>query len=107
VAPWASTGWEGRWRLRAGLRHARRAAFGGMRVSGGAKTVVSTVRSHLCAQVFDGAQGGLTGERGRGVAPVGSWGGAELECMVEIDQRCAWGGERDRVQNDMAGTGWG
>jgi hypothetical protein len=58
-------------------------------------------------QVFDGWLGGLTGERRRGAVPVGAWGGDELECMVKIDRRCAWGGEWDRVQNDVASTGWG
>jgi hypothetical protein len=87
VASWASTGWEGRWRLRAGSRRARRVVFGSMRVSRGAETVVPTVRSRLRAQVFDGDQGDLMGERGRGAAPEGSWGSAELECMVEFDQR--------------------
>jgi hypothetical protein len=65
--------------------------------------VLSLRRVH----VFDDGLGGLTGERGREASPVGSWGGAEFECMVEIDRRYAWGGERDRVQNNVAGMGWG
>jgi hypothetical protein len=63
--------------------------FGSMRVSRGVETVVPTVQSRLRAQVFDGDQGGLMGERGRGAAPEGSWGSAKLECMVEFDRRCA------------------
>jgi hypothetical protein len=90
-----------------GLRVRGARGFGRMRVSRGAEAGMPTVQSHLRMQVFDGELGGLTGERRRGAAPVGPWGGAELECMVEIDRRCAWGGKRDRVQNDMAGTGWG
>jgi hypothetical protein len=49
----------------------------------------------------------LTGERAGVATPVGWWGDAELECMVETDRRCAWGGERERAQIDVAGTGWG
>jgi hypothetical protein len=81
--------------------------FGRMRVYRGAEAGMPTVQSHLRVQVFDGGLGGLAGERRRGAALVGSWGGAELECMVEIDRRGAWGGEWDRAQNDVAGTGWG
>jgi hypothetical protein len=69
--------------------------------------VVPTVQSHLRKQVFDGDQCGLTGERRRGAVPVGSWGGAELECMVEIDRKWTWGRIRGRAQIDVAGTGWG
>jgi hypothetical protein len=72
-----------------GVRGAR--GFGRTRVSRGAKAGMPTVQSHLRVYVFDGGLGGLTCERRRGTAPVGSWGGAELECMVEIDWRCAWG----------------
>jgi hypothetical protein len=88
-----------------GVRGVR--GFGRTRVSRGAEAGMPTVQSHLRVQVFDDGLGGVTGERRRGTAPMGSWGGAELECMVETDRRCAWGGERERAQIDVAGTGWG
>jgi hypothetical protein len=44
VAPWASTGWEGRWRSAARVSCVRCMRFGGMRASGGVETVVPTVR---------------------------------------------------------------
>jgi hypothetical protein len=77
VALWAGSGQNGRWHLRAGVTRARRASFGGTWAARGAETDVSTVQSHLHAQVFDGGRSGLTGERARVAAPVGGWGGVE------------------------------
>jgi hypothetical protein len=45
VAPWASTGSEGRWRSAARVSRVWCMHFGGMRTSRGAETVVPTVRS--------------------------------------------------------------
>jgi hypothetical protein len=78
-----------------------------MRASRGAETVVPTVRSHLRVQVFDGDQGGITGERWGASAPVGWWSDAELECVNEIDRKWAWGRERERARGDMLRAGWG
>jgi hypothetical protein len=71
VAPWASTGWEGRWHSVARVLRGWSRRFGGTRASRGVETVVPTVRSYLRVQVFDDGLGGLTGKRGRGTAPVG------------------------------------
>jgi hypothetical protein len=83
VALWAGSGQNGRWRLRAGVTRARRARFGGTWAARGAEMDMPTVQSHLCAQVFDGGRGGLTGERARVAAPVGCWGGVESACVIE------------------------
>jgi hypothetical protein len=64
-------------------------SFGRTRVSRGAEAGMPAVLSLRRVHVFDGGLGGLTVEIRRGASPVGEWGGAELECMVKIDRRCA------------------
>jgi hypothetical protein len=64
-------------------------SFGRTRVSRGAEAGMPAVLSLRRVHVFDGGLGGLTDEIRRGASPVGAWGGAELECMVELDRRCA------------------
>jgi hypothetical protein len=84
MALWAGSGQDGRWRLRAGSRRARRASFfGGTWAAEGADMVMSTDRSCLRAQVLDGGRGGLTGKRARVAAPVECWGCVESACMIE------------------------
>jgi hypothetical protein len=107
VAPWAGVGQAGWWRPRAGPRRTRRAWFWrDASVQGHRGEHADRAVTSACT----GARQGLlrlTGERAGAAAPVGWWGDAELECMVETDWRCAWGGERERAQIDVAGTGWG
>jgi hypothetical protein len=107
VESWRALAWVGGGVAELGPSMRGTLAFGRMQVDRGAGTDVPTDRSPPCAQVFDGGGGGLTGKGVGAAAPVECWGGVELVCVNEIDRGRVWGRERERVQGDAFGAGWG